>query len=291
MAIDNFIPEIWSSRIKSNLKNAHVAAKLVNRDYEGEIKNQGDTVHINSIGRITVKPYVKNVAIDDPEILSGDQTTLLIDQGRYFNFYVDDIDKKQQNPKVMSEATQDAAHALADVADKFIFGMYGDAHADNKLGSDTVPLDGSDAGFDIYKTFTSLRKLLNKKNVPKADRWALVDAEIEELLLNDDRFARTGTARGDEVVAKGQLGTIAGFTIYASNNAPVVEGTTGAISHILAGTKAAISYAEQILETTAFKPEKHFGDAVKALHVYGGKVVRPEALAVAHIDVAGDYTA
>ena len=138
MAIDNFIPEIWSSRIKSNLKTEHIAAKLVNRDYEGEIKSQGDTVHINSLGRITVKPYVKNVAIDDPEILTGDQTTLLIDQGNYFNFFVDDVDKAQQNPKVMSEATKDAAHSLADVADEFIFGMYDDALAANKLGRDAA---------------------------------------------------------------------------------------------------------------------------------------------------------
>ena len=117
-----------------------------------------------------------------------------------------------------------------------------------------------------------------------------MDNAVEELLLNDDRFARTGTARGDEVVAKGRIGTIAGFEIYTSNNAPVVAGTTGEVSHIMAGSKMAITYAEQILKTETYKPEKHFGDAVKALHVFGGKVVRPPALAVAYIDVLGTFT-
>ena len=48
MAVDTFIPEIWNARLLYALEKAHVATNLVNRNYEGEIRNHGDTVHINT---------------------------------------------------------------------------------------------------------------------------------------------------------------------------------------------------------------------------------------------------
>ena len=48
----------------------------------------------------------------------------------------------------------------------------------------------------------------------------------------------------------------------------------------MAGYDQTISYAEQIVEVQAYRPELRFADAVKGLHVYGAKVVRPDALAV-----------
>lgn len=70
MSIATFIPKIWDARLQAHLDKAHVFANLVNRNYEGVITGQGDTVHINQIGDITVKDYTKNAAIDAPEKLS-----------------------------------------------------------------------------------------------------------------------------------------------------------------------------------------------------------------------------
>ena len=66
MAISVFIPTIWSARLLEHLDKAHVYAGLVNRDYEGEIRNYGDTVKIQQIGDITVKSYTKNTDIAAP---------------------------------------------------------------------------------------------------------------------------------------------------------------------------------------------------------------------------------
>ena len=60
MAVTAFIPELWNARLLYNLEKAHVASNFVNKDYEGEIKNLGDTVHINKIGPVTIKTYTKN---------------------------------------------------------------------------------------------------------------------------------------------------------------------------------------------------------------------------------------
>ena len=112
MSVTNFIPTIWSARLLAHLDNVHVYAKLVNRDYEGEIKNFGDTVKINQIGDIAIKDYTKGTDIADPDDLDGSQTTLTINQAKYFNFAIDDVDNAQTNPKLMDEAMKRAAYFM-----------------------------------------------------------------------------------------------------------------------------------------------------------------------------------
>lgn len=70
----------------------------------------------------------------------------------------------------------------------------------------------------------------------------------------------------------------AGFRVLVSNNAP---NTTGDDYRVLAGHRMAISFAEQINKTKAYEPESSFSDAVKGLHLYGAKLVRPTAIAIA----------
>lgn len=101
MSLDNFIPQVWSARLLENLNKNHVFVNLCNRNYEGEIKGYGDQVKINSIGRVTIGDYSKNTDITAPETLTDAQRILLINQGKYFNFQIDDVDRVQQQPKVM----------------------------------------------------------------------------------------------------------------------------------------------------------------------------------------------
>ena len=103
MALGNFIPEIWSARLLKHLDEDLVFKQLVNTDYEGEIRNVGDTVRVNRIGDIVVGSYTKDGEIGSPQQLSGEQLVLTIDQFKYFNFYVDDVDSAQQNPKTMDD--------------------------------------------------------------------------------------------------------------------------------------------------------------------------------------------
>jgi hypothetical protein len=108
-------------------------------------------------------------------------------------------------------------------------------------------------------------------------RFVVVPAWFHGLLLKDDRFVRSGTAKGDRARANGEVGEAAGFTVLKSNDVP---NTSGAKYMIMAGHSIATSYAEQVLDVQTYKPEKRFGDAVKGLHLYGAKVVRADNLAV-----------
>lgn len=289
--LTQLVPEIWSGRFKAELEKEHIAAKLVNRDYEGDIKKMGDTVHVHGLEPITITDYNRTNGLGDPEFLTSNRTTLTIAQGKAFQFIVDDIDKAQQNPKIMGEAMKKASYHMADIADAYILGLYGGAHDANKIGSDAAPVDASATTYDFYALLVELRRVLNKQNVPTKGRFVVVDPDVEARLLLDQRFAESGTPRADEVTGKGFIKNVAGFDLYVSNNAPVLAGTTGSVSHVIAGTKEAITYAEQLTKVESVRSEHWFGDIARGLHVYDAMVFRPECLAVAHLDLGGDFTA
>lgn len=274
MAVTTFIPELWSARLLYALEKAHVATNLVNRNYEGEISNHGDTVHINTIGAITVKSYTKNTDIADPEVLSTTDQSLVIDQSKYFNFQVDDVDKVQAAGELVDTAMGRAAYALADVSDAYLFGVIAaGAAAGNTIGSAAAPV--ALTASNVYENIVKLKTKLDKANVPNTGRTIVVPPDVHSLLLLDDRFAKSTATAGQEALINGLVGRIAGFDVYMSNNVKTGTGTdTGKTPYfeITAQITDATTYAEQIIKTEAYRMEKRFADAVKGLHVYGAKV-------------------
>jgi N4-gp56 family major capsid protein len=283
MALDNFIPEIWCARLLENLKNELVFGNpaIANRNYTGEISAYGDTVHINSIGAVTVTNYTKNTNHSAPEVLSDSQQTLVIDQAKMFNFQIDDIDQAQQNPQLMSAAMGEAAFALANVADQFISGLV-DAGTGNVLTDVVMDLSDLAAGTagNLYPAFVDLSVKLDENNCPVAGRWAVLKPAVLGHLLKDPRFVSFGTDGNRAVISNRAVGSIAGFTIYVSNTVPAGDNSG---NQILTGHNSAVTFAEQISELKAYQPELRFADALKGLHVYGGKVIRPELLAKVEI--------
>jgi N4-gp56 family major capsid protein len=274
MAVTTFIPELWSARLLYALDKAHVATNLVNREYQGIIANQGDTVHINSIGAITVKDYTKNTDIADPDALTTTEQTLVIDQCKYFNFQVDDVDNVQAAGDLVDTAMSRAAYSLADVADAYLLKtIAAGAASGNTVGAASGPIALTSA--NVYENIVKLRTKLDKANVPNTGRTIVVPPEVYALLLMDDRFAKSDAAAGQSALLNGEVGRVAGFTVYMSNNVRTGTGTdTGKTPYfeITAQVSTATTYAEQIIKTEAYRLEKRFADAVKGLHVYGAKV-------------------
>lgn len=276
MSVEKFIPQIWSARLLNYLDKRHVYLNLLNRDYEGEIKNFGDTVKVNQIGDITIKDYTKGTDIEAPEDVSGAQQELKIDQAKYFNFSVDDVDNAQTNPKLMDKAMERAAYAMNDVVDAFAANLLAiNVHTDNTIGDDTTPkVPTKETAYDLL---VDLGVKLTEANVPTVGRWVVIPAWYHGLLLKDQRFVGNGTDYNKAILEGGEVGNAAGFTVYVSNNVP---NTTKKKYKIIGGTEEAGSYAEQILKTEAYRPEKRFSDAVKGLHVYGAKVFQSKCIAV-----------
>ena len=271
MAVTGFIPKLWSARLLNALDKSHVFANVVNRDYEGEIKKMGDTVHINTIGAVTIGTYTSNTDFSSgPETLATTDQTLTIDQAKYFNFQVDDIDAAQAAGDIMDKAMTRAAYGLADASDKYIAGILaGAADASNLVSSSAVALTSS----NVYENVVKMRTILDKANVPTAGRWLVIPPEMYALILLDDRFVKTGGEMAEGILRTGLVAQAAGFDIYLSNNCVSANVSDKVTYTITGGVDSAATYAEQIVSTEAYRPEKRFADAVKGLHVYGAKVV------------------
>ena len=275
MAFSNFIPEVWSARLLEHLEKVHVYAGLMNRDYEGDIKAYGDTVHINQLGAITISDY-SGSDIAAPQELDSTMQNLVINQAKYFNFQVKDIDNAQSNPKLVDAAMVRASYDMNEVIDQYLAGLLlAGVNGNNAVGSDASPVTPTSA--NAYDYLVDLSVVLSENNVPMYGRWVVVPPWYHGLLLKDERFVGNGTGYNQAVLQGGLVGEAAGFRIHLSNNVP---NTSGAKYKILAGTNAAGAYAEQLVELEAYRLENNFSDAVKGLHVYGAKVLEGKGLAV-----------
>lgn len=284
MTVRNFVPEIWSSRllVATRKELIYASPTVVNRDYEGEIAEAGDTVRITSVSRPSIGTYTPGSTTITPENLTTGQRTLLVDQSKYWAFAVDDVDKRQAKKDLIPQAMSEAAYALADTIDQYVAGLYTQIQSDNFLNVVGSPIDTYTTPTDAYdEVLVPLRTKLSKANVPKMGRYVIVPAEFYASLLKDDRFVKADAAGTDQGLRNGFVGRAAGFDIYESNNCPVPTGDTTVVQ---AGVKAAVTFAEQINKTEAYRPENGFEDAVKGLALYGAKVIRPDHLAAAFIN-------
>lgn len=265
MAITTFIPKLWAARLHQAYEADLVFGRLLNRNYEGEIKQMGDTVHINTLNDITIKAYEKNGEIDAPEQLTTEELLLTIDHAAYYNFYIDDVDKTQAAGELMNTAMTNAAHRLAEDAEEYIIGKV--------LEGATGSVTKSD---DLYATIVNMKVALDKAKVPQAGRYLVVPPSAEGLLLLDDRFVKSGTSEGEGRLQGGRVARAAGFDIYVSLS-PKME------NKMVASVTDAATFANQLTKTEAYRPEKGFSDAVKGLSVCGAKVTRPDAICVCNL--------
>ena len=280
MAVTSFIPEIWNARLLNALRADLVYTNLFNRNYEGEIRQAGDTVHINTITDITIKDYTRNTDIDNPEQLTTADQTLVVDQAKYYNFYLNDVDKAQAMPGLIDAAMVSASHGLAESVDKYLAGLLAAASGTitTGLGSTSSPLTVT--AQSAYELLVDMKTAMDKANVPKMGRKVVLPPEFEGFMLKDARFAANG-GKGENRLENGAVARAAGFDIYISNNVP---NTSGAKYKVIASTQESNTYAEQLVKTEAYRREKGFDDGVKGLLVYGAKIIRPAAVAVATVN-------
>lgn len=280
MSVDTFKPEVWSSVLLTALRKSLVYGRLVNRDYEGEIRNAGDTVTVNSVSRPTIATYTPNTTTVTPETLTTAQRKLIVDQSKYFAFEVDDVDRRQAAGQLLGPALSEAGYALADTFDQFIAGLYTGVQTANAIGTVSVTTSSPNDAYD--KVLVPLKVVLDEANVPTEGRWVVVPSWFHGRLLRDDRFIRADASGRAAASATGFVGEAAGFEIAVSNNAPNV---TGDDYIVMAGTNAAISAAEQISSVEAYRPESSFSDAVKGLELYGAKLMRPDGIATCQASI------
>lgn len=273
MAYSNFIPSVWAESINRELERACVFVEDCNRQYEGAVSKKGDSVHILGVGKPTIKSLDRKDAsgeIDGAEEIEDTSVILNINQVRYFNYKVGDIDKAQTAVGGLMDAlSSETSEGLANEMDKYIANM--------ATSSDVKKLDAT-------------ATVVNKGNV-----LSILDDAIQQLQENDVNTANGVTVtvsprfyklfkqaylsndtNNSEMLKNGKVAMYGSVTVKLSNN--VARTDSGATDNIMIRTKRAIAFVNPLTHTEAYRPEKSFSDAVKGYALFDGKVVRPKEI-------------
>jgi len=260
----NFIPQIWAAGILKERDKLLIGVNHCTTEYEGQIKEQGDRVKIITVGTVNSYDYTKGTDINAPETPADADQWLVIDQAKYANVGMEDLDKVQANQNLMTEYKRQMGIKLANDLDNFVFGKYTDAGKTFTNASVTTA--------NIFSAIAEIAEYFKTVNVPEGiEKYLEVSPAIATKIILAKILRDTDNSK---MIETGFLGKILGFKVYESNN--IVKNTNA--YECLARTKAAVAFAEQLTKTEAYRPEKRFSDAVKSLQVWGGKVIRPKEL-------------
>ena len=289
----NFIPEIWSGKLIENFYDATVLAAISNTDYEGEIRQFGDTVNIRTTPEITIRDYVKGQALtvenpDKPKI------QLVIDKGEYFACVEDDVDKVQSDINLMDTWSKDASERMKIKIDQRVLtdilpgisafnkgATAGEQSASFNLGTTGAPLtvtkDGAGGTTSVIDLIVDMGTVLDEANAPEADRFLVIPAKMAGLIKKSELKDASLTGDGVSVVRNGRLGMIDRFTVYVSHNLYVSSGKY----NLIAGHKMGFTFASQMTNMETIRSETTFGNIIRGLQVYGYQVIKGEALSTA----------
>ena len=290
-----FLPKVYSKQVLNFFRKASVVEAITNTDYAGEISGFGDTVRIIKEPTITVYQYERGQNVTSTK-LTDQEISLVVDTANAFKFICDDIETNMSHVNFRDVATSSAAYALRDAFDEGVIATMiagvSAASPNHILGSDSATdlaggtFDGTgnlDIGFgtsehDPIDVLSHMARLLDEQNVPEEGRWFVANPEFYEVLvqsssklLSVDYNAGQGSIRNG-LVSSGKL---RGFDMYKTNN---IAATSNAAGQCLAGHMSSTASAQTITSTEVIRDPDSFGDIVRGLHVYGAKVLRPDAL-------------
>jgi hypothetical protein len=290
-----FLPKIYSKKVLNFFRKSSVVEAITNTDYAGEISAFGDSVRIIKEPVISVSDYTRGSDTTATK-LTDQEITLVVDSAKAFKFIVDDIETNMSHVNFKEVASSSAAYALRDSYDAAVIATMFDgvssSSPDHVLGTDNATdlaagtFDGTgnlDIGFgssehDPIDVLARMARLLDEQNVPEEGRWFVAGPDFYEVLgqassklLSVDFNAGQGSIRNG-LVSSGKL---RGFDMYKSNN---IASTTNAAGKCMGGHISSTATANTILSTEVLRDPSSFGDIVRGLHVYGAKVLRPEAL-------------
>jgi hypothetical protein len=264
---DLFVPEIWHAELLGALEPQLVFASpmVANRDFDGDVQNQGDLVHINALISPTIGKYsdTDGMTIEQLQTVKQD---LPISEADYFALYVGDIETVQVAGALSSPATRDAMTQLAKSADTFMGGV-----AAAKATADTLDLSTvtapKDKGEALLEQIFDGMLALDTKNVASGGRWAIVSPQVKRYLVRADAVANAADFGQAGATANGFVARVAGFTILSTTHMP--SGVD-----VMVGHPDFLTFASQFQGLRHQPVEKFRRTQIDGLHVYGGKVTR-----------------
>lgn len=277
MAITNFQQIVWSKKIQKNLDTITSLKDHCDYQYEGDIKYAKE-VKILGVVRPTIRTYVPGTKLTREAGTDASQT-LKIDQYRYFDFEIEDIDKAQSVPGLIEALTQEATAGLSEEGDKYIASLVA-AEVTNKetkvaIGTPTDISGVTDGGIALIETGF---KKLYENNCKVTDSFYL-EVNPEWYTILRPEIIELDTNNSD-LIKKGFVGRYGNALISIENLLAKATVTDKECTLAMLRTSKAIAYAGQIDKVEAYRPQDGFQDALKGLYVFGAKIVRPEQIYV-----------
>ena len=173
-------------------------------------------------------------------------------------------------------------------------------------GDNSIPIENQLPGLTSVSTdsvtpmqiINRMGRLLNQQQVDTQDRWLVIDPIFMEQ-LSDENSKLMSADYADASVKNGLvLNNLQGFRVYVSSNLPEVDSGSGGADRkvstaqntdfgvIVAGHGSAIATAEQLSKTETYRDPDSFADIVRGMHLYGRKILRPEAIVTAKYNLA-----
>ena len=284
-------PTIYSGKLTKKLYKSTVFGEIANTNHEGEIKAFGESVIIRALPDINIRRYSKGQALNVEQPTST-KTTLNIDKGYYWSFGDEAVEHAQTDLKNYVEAWTDVASRQLQIAIDLdvLSNVYADVHASNTgstAGAVSGNIDiGTDGGTAIQITKDNVidyivycGQVLTEQNVDMDGRWMVVPEWFYTCLLLSDLKAAFLTGDSVSPIRNGKAGVVCNFTIYRSNQVPTsADGAVAQASHVMFGTRQAITFATQLVKNETAPNPFGFGNIYKGLQVYGYSVELPEAL-------------
>lgn len=312
-----FIPTLWSGKLLAKFYQNTMLSEIANTDYEGELKNQGDTIRIRLAPTISISDYTAGMNLNY-EVPTPIYQDMQVNKGKYFGVQVNDVLAYQSDMNLMNMFTEDAAKQLKiQIENEVFFNSFvtegpdaankgasaGAISAAYNLGTDTTPIDQATPE-NVLKAILRMSTVLDEQNVPEDGRWLVLSPFDRHLLMQSNLAQAYFTGDSSSTIRTGKIGMIDRFTVYVSNLLPrgaagkaLVAGlsdtaTGAAVASakarrvMMAGTKAAVSFAMTVNKTEPLRNQTDFGDIVRGLAVYGRKTVKPQALVLAQVGSA-----
>ncbi|WP_208753036.1 hypothetical protein [Bradyrhizobium genosp. SA-3] len=302
LASTGFIPTIWSGKLIEKFYASTVLSAISNTDYEGEIKNQGDTVKIRTKPTITISDYKADGALS-LQRPSGNVLDLTIDQGKYFNTILDDVMDVQSDLNLLSMWSDDAAEQMKITIDTSVLaGVLNGAAATYNRGATAGKITGNinlgvtstgplavvsrspaSGTVEIVDVLLRLGQVLDEQNIPETGRWVVLPTWAATLIKQSELREAYLSGDGTSMLRNGRIGMVDRFTLYTSNLLP--SGVAGGLASgeyvIYAGHAHGLTFASQMTKMETLRSEQTFGTILRGLQVYGYKVIDGTALAQA----------
>ncbi len=267
--VSSFKQVIWSKSILKSLEKITSLRNHCDFQYEKDTKNAKE-VKILNVNRPTINRYVPGAALLRESVSDGEQT-LKLDQFFYYNYEVEDIDKAQSVPGLMEATTDEAAQGLSLKGDEYVASVIKAAvEAGEVEASEVISLTKTNSIEKVEDGFVALYE-----NDCKINDTFYLELAPKVYSLFKQNLTETST-NNPELLKKGAIGKYNNAYVCIENCLPEDD---NARYNILRTSKA-VAFAEQINKVEKYRPDDAFTDAIKALYVFGAKVVRPKEIYV-----------